>query len=32
MEIEQQLFDLEDSTKSFVNDKVTKSEEEIKKQ
>ena len=32
MEIEQQLFDLEDSAKSFVNDKVTKSEEEIKKQ
>ena len=32
MEIEQQLFDLEDSTKSFVNDKVTKSEEETKKQ
>ena len=32
MEIKQQLFDLEDSVKSFVNDKVTKSEEEIKKQ
>ena len=30
--IEQQLFDLEDSTKSFVNRKVIKTEEEIKKQ
>ena len=30
--IEQQLFDLEDSTKSFVNNKVIKTEEEIKKQ
>ena len=32
MELEQQLFDLEDSTKSFVNRKVIKTEEEIKKQ
>ena len=30
--IEQQLFDLEDSTKSFVNNKVIKTEKEIKKQ
>ena len=30
--IEQQLFDLEDSTKSFVNNKVIKTEEEIRKQ
>ena len=32
MELEQQLFDLEDSTKSFINNKVTKSEKEVKKQ
>ena len=32
MELEQQLFDLEDSTKSFINNKVTESEKEVKKQ
>ena len=32
IELEQQLFDLEDSTKSFVNSKVIKTEEDIKKQ
>ena len=32
MELEQQLFDLEVSTKSFINNKVTKSEKEVKKQ
>ena len=32
MELEQQLFDLEDSTKSFVNNRIIKTEEEIKKQ
>ncbi len=32
MELEQQLFDLEDSTKSFINNKVSESEKEVKKQ
>jgi len=32
MELEKQLFDLEDSTKSFINNKVTESEKEVKKQ
>ena len=32
MELEVELSDLEDNTKAFINDKVTKSEEEVKKQ
>ena len=32
MELEMELSDLEDNTKAFINDKVTKSEEEVKKQ
>ena len=32
MDLEQQLFDLEDSTKSLINNKVTESEKEVKKQ
>jgi len=32
MELEKQLFDLEDSTKSFINNKVSGSEKEVKKQ
>jgi hypothetical protein len=32
MELEKQLFDLEDSTKSFINNKVSESEKEVKKQ
>jgi Mg2+ and Co2+ transporter CorA len=32
MELEMELSDLEDSTKAFINDKVIKSEEEVKKQ
>ena len=32
MELEMELSDLEDNTKAFINDKITKSEEEVKKQ
>ena len=32
MELEMELSDLEDNTKAFINDKVIKSEEEVKKQ
>ena len=32
MELEMELSNLEDNTKAFINDKVTKSEEEVKKQ
>ena len=32
MELEMELSDLEDSTMDFINDKVTKSEKEVKKQ
>ncbi len=32
MELEMELSDLEDNTMAFINDKVTKSEEEVKKQ
>ena len=32
MELEVELSDLEDNTKAFINDKVTQSEVEVKKQ